>query len=90
MFTVRLMKSGVEFEVGRGETVLEAAERAGIFLSYSCRGGTCRSCMAKVLVGQVEHDPEYVDELSIDRAELADGYRLLCSAFALSDAELDR
>jgi ferredoxin len=38
----------------------------------------------------VEHDPEYADELSIDASEIDEGYRLLCSAFARSDVELDR
>jgi ferredoxin len=87
---VRLVKSNLEFTVNEGETILEAAENAGIILSYSCRGGTCRSCMTRVLSGCAEHDPEYADELSIDRGELADNYRLLCSALACSDLELER
>jgi ferredoxin len=90
MFTVKLARSGTAFTVEDGETILEAAERAAIVLSYSCRGGTCRSCMTQVLAGWVEHDPEYVDMLSIDRNEVAGGYRLLCSSFARSDVELDR
>jgi CDP-4-dehydro-6-deoxyglucose reductase len=84
------MKSGKSFPIGDGETILEAAENAGIVLSYSCRGGTCRSCMTRILSGRAEHDPEYADELSIDRDEIADGYRLLCSTLAYSDLELER
>jgi len=89
-YRVRLVKSGQEFNVAKGETILEGAENAGIILSYSCRGGTCRSCMTRVLSGYAEHDPDYVDELSIDAGEIADGYRLLCSALAYSDLELER
>lgn len=89
-YTVRLIKSGLSFVVEDGETILEAAENAGIVLSYSCRGGTCRSCMTRVLSGCAEHDPEYADELSIDRSEIADGFRLLCSTLACSDVELER
>jgi ferredoxin len=90
LYTVHLTQSGQKFTVGEDETILEAAENAGIILSFSCRSGTCRSCMTRVLSGCAEHDPEYADELSIDRGELADGYRLLCSALACSDVELER
>ncbi|MEZ4670068.1 MAG: 2Fe-2S iron-sulfur cluster-binding protein [Anaerolineae bacterium] len=89
-YEVRLVNSGKTFVIEDDETVLEAAEKAGIVLSYSCRGGTCRSCMTHILTGQAEHDPEYADELSIDASEIADGYRLLCSTLAYSDLELER
>jgi len=46
--------------------------------------------MTHILSGYAEHDPEYADELSIDSGEIADGYRLLCSALAYSDLELER
>jgi CDP-4-dehydro-6-deoxyglucose reductase len=89
-YVAHLAKSGQQFPIGEDETILEAAENAGIILSYSCRGGTCRSCITRVLSGRAEHDPEYADELSIDRDEIVDGYRLLCSALAYSDLELER
>jgi CDP-4-dehydro-6-deoxyglucose reductase len=90
MYTIRLAQLGKGFEAEPDEIILDAAERAGIILAYSCRSGTCRSCMTHVLSGCVEHDPEYADELHIDHREIADGYRLLCSAFARSNVELDR
>jgi CDP-4-dehydro-6-deoxyglucose reductase, E3 len=89
-FQVHLTKSNVTFTVDRGETILEAAENARIVLSYSCRSGTCRSCMTRIVSGKAEHDPEYADELSIDAGEVADGYRLLCSTLVYSDLELER
>jgi CDP-4-dehydro-6-deoxyglucose reductase len=88
--TVRLAKSGVEFEVAPDETIMEGAERAGIFMVHSCLSGTCRSCMSRVLSGVVEHDPDYAAELNIDSFEIEDGYRLICSAFARTDVELDK
>jgi ferredoxin len=81
---------GVTFEIEDDEVVLDAAERARVLLTHSCRGGTCRACITKVLSGCLEHDPEYADELNIDRHEIAAGYRLLCSSLACSDVELDR
>ena len=87
---VHLTQSDVKFEVAEDETILEAAERAGVMVSYSCRSGTCRSCIARVLCGLAEHDPEYVDELNIDADEISDGYRLLCSALAHSDLKVEK
>jgi CDP-4-dehydro-6-deoxyglucose reductase len=49
--TVTLKASGHQFAVAPGETVLEAAQRAGIALDYSCRGGVCGSCKATLLEG---------------------------------------
>lgn len=89
-FNVRLIHSGDEFEVEPEEMILDAAERANAFIPYSCRSGTCRSCMTRVVSGIVEHDPAYADDLAIDPHEMALGYRLLCSSYARSDVELDR
>ena len=90
MHAIRLAKMGVTFEAEDDEIILDAAERANIVLTHSCRSGTCRACITHVLSGCLEHDPEYADELSIDANEMEAGYRLLCSAFACSDVELDR
>ena len=89
-YQVHLKQSNQSFTVEEDETILEAAEEAGIILAFSCRSGTCRSCLTKVLSGCAEHDPEYADELSIDTLEIEDGYRLLCSALACSDLEIDK
>ncbi len=90
MIIVRLVKSGVEFPVLPDETIMEAAERAGVSVSHSCLSGTCRACMTRVLSGTVEHDPEYADDLNIDAYEMDEGYRLICSAFARSDVDLEK
>jgi CDP-4-dehydro-6-deoxyglucose reductase len=39
VFTVTLKSTGRQFPVAAGETVLEAAQRAGVALPYSCRAG---------------------------------------------------
>ncbi len=89
-YTVRLPRSGRQFEVEAGETIMEAAERAGVYINHSCLSGNCRACITRVLGGRVEHDPERAALLNIEDFEIAAGYRLLCSAFARSDVELDR
>lgn len=89
-YTVTLARMGVSFEVEDDEVILDAAERAGIPLTHSCRGGACRACITRVLSGCIEHDPEYADCLSIDQGEIDAGYRLLCSSLACEDSELER
>jgi ferredoxin len=83
------LTDGECFEVAAGEVVLDAALRAGVAVPYSCRSGTCRTCISRVLSGRIEHDPDYADDLLIDADEIADGYRLLCSAFAYTDSILE-
>jgi CDP-4-dehydro-6-deoxyglucose reductase len=90
MYRITLTQSGAAFDCAPDAMILDAAEDAGISLAHSCRSGTCRACLTRVLSGVVEHDPEYVDYLSIDVGEVAAGYRLLCSAFARGDAALEK
>lgn len=90
MHRVHLALSRQSFEIQDGETILEAANRAGISLPSNCRSGTCRTCMARVWSGRVDHGNEYDDELALTSEEYAAGYRLLCSAFARSDVEIER
>ena len=55
VYTVTIQSSGRHFPVAPGETVLEAAQRAGIALPYSCRAGVCGSCKATLLEGHCEY-----------------------------------
>ncbi len=83
------LTNGASFRVAPDEIVLDAAMRAGIDVPYSCRNGTCRTCISRVVEGSIEHDPLYSDDLLIDEDEVDAGYRLLCSAFAYADSLLD-
>ncbi len=53
--TVTIQSSGTQFQVNDGESVLAAALRQGVMLSYSCRNGTCASCHGQVLEGQIRY-----------------------------------
>ena len=80
---------GQSFEVEPDEIVLDAAMRQGVAIPYSCRSGTCRTCLSKVLSGRIEHEAAYADDLMISPAEVAAGFRLLCSSLALEDSEVE-
>jgi ferredoxin len=83
---VRLEPSGLDFETDAGNTLLKAAEAAGIELPSSCRNGTCRTCICQRLSGETRHIVEWPG-LSAD--EKAEGWILPCVAQALSDLTLD-
>ena len=53
-WTIRVAHSDLAFPCGPEESVLEAAQRAGLEIPYSCRRGVCITCQGKVLAGSVE------------------------------------
>jgi ferredoxin len=66
------------------QTVLAAAEAAGVPLPSSCCSGVCTTCAAKLTSGSVNQ----ADAMGV-KAELREqGYALLCVSYPLSDLEL--
>jgi 3-ketosteroid 9alpha-monooxygenase subunit B len=63
-----------------GQTVLEAAEAAGMQPPYSCRDGQCATCMCTLTAGSVHMAQNAV----LTAADLADGWVLACQALATS------
>ena len=69
-----------------GETVLDAAARAGIELPFSCRAGVCSTCRTKVIRGEVAMAQNY----ALEDWELEQGYVLACQSSVKSPVlELD-
>jgi ring-1,2-phenylacetyl-CoA epoxidase subunit PaaE len=64
-----------------GKTILEALEKAGLDAPFSCRGGVCCSCKAKVLKGSASMKMNY----SLTDEEVKDGYILTCQAHPTSE-----
>ena len=87
VYTVTLKSTGRRFDVAVGETVLEAAQRAGIALPYSCRAGVCGSCKATLLAGRCEYPRN--PPLALDADERAHRAVLLCQAVPASDLLLE-
>jgi ferredoxin len=82
--TMTIMPSGQTFDVNENETVLDAAIRQAVPIAYTCRSGTCRTCLFQVVEGIVEQ--EYPQYCMITEQEIADGRRLLCMSTCGSDA----
>lgn len=63
-----------------GGSILDVALAAGLDLPFSCKGGVCATCKARVLAGQVDMDINH--GLSAD--QLARGFVLTCQAHPIS------
>ncbi len=57
-----------------GETILEAARRAGLTPPFSCEAGNCGTCMAKLTEGTATMG---VND-ALDDDEVEEGYVLTC------------
>ena len=64
-----------------GTTVLDAALAVRSELPYSCRGGMCATCKARVVEGEVTMDENY----ALVADDLAKGYVLTCQSHPVSD-----
>ncbi|MBV6728887.1 fatty acid desaturase [Nocardioides daeguensis] len=64
-----------------GDSVLDAALQRGIDPPYSCAGGACGTCRAKVVLGRAVMDQNHV----LDEAEVADGFVLTCQAHPVTE-----
>jgi len=69
----------VEFRPGDA-SILDAALRAGLDLPYSCKGGMCCTCRARLLAGKARMEKNF----SLERAEVEAGYLLTCQARPLT------
>ena len=68
-----------------GETVLEAAERIGVDINYSCRVGSCGECAVRLLSGEVKMEVED----ALEPQDKAAGVILTCQARATSDITVE-
>jgi len=54
-FVVQLARSGREFAIPPGKSILEVLRAAGLELSYSCEEGICGACETPLLSGEPDH-----------------------------------
>ncbi len=70
-----------EFELStQGSCVLDAALEAGADAPFSCQGGVCTTCKAKLIEGTVRMDSNF----ALTDQELKEGYILTCQAHPTS------
>jgi ring-1,2-phenylacetyl-CoA epoxidase subunit PaaE len=64
-----------------GENILDAGLNQGLDLPYSCKGGVCSTCKAKLVEGQVDMDITH----GLEAGEIEQGFILTCQAHPVSD-----
>jgi ring-1,2-phenylacetyl-CoA epoxidase subunit PaaE len=70
----------VEFHKHHG-SVLDAGRAAGLDLPYSCKGGMCCTCRAKLLDGEVKMHKNF----ALEKADLDAGFVLTCQSYPLTE-----
>ena len=63
------------------QSILEAGRDAGIELPYSCKGGVCSTCRAKLTAGEVDMDVNF----ALEDYEVARGFVLTCQSHPVTD-----
>jgi len=80
---ITLIQGGIKTEIDAhpDDTVLEAGQAAGLDLPFSCRGGVCSTCRARLLEGSVEMDVNY----ALEPWETDAGFVLTCQSHPTTD-----
>lgn len=78
---------GQTVEIEDGQTILDAALRAGIYLPHACCHGLCATCKVQVVDGEVEHGE--VSDFALMDFEREEQKCLACCATAESDLVIE-
>ena len=63
------------------ENIIDAGLRSGVELPYSCKGGVCSTCRAKLVAGEVDMDVNF----ALEDYEVARGFVLTCQSYPVTD-----
>lgn len=82
-YQVTVEPLGREIPCRSDQSILDACLREGVWLPHACTHGTCGTCKAQILEGEVDHrDSSPYALLDFERD---DGYALLCTARPRTD-----
>lgn len=87
IFTVKVEPAGLQYDVEGDLSLLEAAELSRIELPSSCRNGTCRTCVCRLVSGEVIYSVEWP---GLSAEEKAEGYVLPCVARPTTSVVLEQ
>lgn len=78
---VKLDEQAHQVEAKPDQTILDALLDAGIDVPYSCEGGFCTSCKAKLMEGKATMS----NNETLFEDEVKEGYILTCVATPITD-----
>ncbi|MDT7516301.1 2Fe-2S iron-sulfur cluster-binding protein [Rhodoferax mekongensis] len=84
---VSVLPDGLHFASNGVDSVLESGLRARVELPSSCRNGTCRECMCRLVSGKVRYR---IDWPGLSADEKDEGWFLPCVAIAQSDLLIEQ
>lgn len=84
-FRARIEPGGAAFDAPAQQPLLLAAAAAGLELPSSCRNGSCRSCICRLLEGRIAYRIDWPGLLAEEKAQ---GFILPCVAYPQSDVVL--
>lgn len=86
-YTVELHHQGSThtLTVPENQTVLAAAQAAGLDLPSSCNAGVCTTCAAQILEGSVDQS----DGMGVSPELQTQGYALLCVSYPRSNLKIE-
>ena len=86
-YKVTFLPDGEVLEVEEGATIMEAAQKAGVYINSLCGGeGVCGRCRVQIADGNVRADKNSISFLS--KEEVREGYALACQAKVDEDIEV--
>ncbi|PTQ66382.1 PDR/VanB family oxidoreductase [Celeribacter persicus] len=80
-FTVELRRSGREFFIPEGKSIMEVLREEGVRVAYSCQSGVCGTCETRVLSGI----PDHRDMILSERERESGKTMLICCSRSLSE-----
>jgi phenol/toluene 2-monooxygenase (NADH) P5/A5 len=86
-YTVTVEPLGADISCRADQTVLDACLREGIWLPHACTHGTCGTCKAQVLDGEVDHGD--ASPYALLDSERDEGCALICVARPRSDLVIE-
>lgn len=78
---------GQTIDVAEGQTILDAALRAGIYLPHACCHGLCATCKVRVVDGEVDHGE--ASTFALMDFEREEGKTLACCARLEADTVIE-
>lgn len=88
-YQVIMQPVGRRAYIRAGQTLLDAAQSAGVELVSICGGaGMCEGCKVRLMSGQISY-PSLTEQEVFTSVEIEKGYRLACQAFPESDITID-
>ncbi len=86
-FTITVEPIGSQVTCREDQTVLDACLREGIWLPHACTHGTCGTCKAQVLAGDIDHGD--ASPYALLDGERDEGSALICVARPRSDVTIE-